>query len=214
MITGDRESFFEKYDLSLTNPPTILSLLFGSRESEVERLGPAFFEAAYRLLREWPNLAVLVPAPAHVWPKLKPIIGSDQRFIAVDPDDRFLAFALSNAAIAASGTVALELSMLGTPHVVAYKFAPVTYQIGKRLVQVPSMHLGNIILGERVVPEFLQGDVTGANIAGVALDLLINRNGAADRQRQAFGDIYERLRGEGGGTPAQQAAAFVLGFLY
>ena len=48
----------------MTNPPAILSLLFGSREGEVSRLGPPILEAAYRVLREWPNLAVLVPRSA------------------------------------------------------------------------------------------------------------------------------------------------------
>lgn len=213
-VTEDPTSFYEKYDISLTNPPTILTLLFGSREGEVNRLGPALFEAAYRLLREWPNLTVLVPAPTHLWPLLKPLIGSDQRFIAVDPDDRFQAFSLSNAAIAASGTVGLELAMLGVPHTVAYKFAPLTYMIGKRIVKVPYMHLVNIMLGQKIVPEFLQGEATGANIANTALDILINRSGVADAQRQAFGQVYAALKGEGGGRPAEQAAAFVLGYIY
>jgi lipid-A-disaccharide synthase len=212
-ITQSREEFFDKYNLSLNNPPTILTLLFGSREGEVRRLGAPFFEAAYRLLREWPNLCVLVPSPPHLWDILKPIIGSDQRFIPVDPEDRFQAFTLSQAAIAASGTVALELSMLGVPHTVAYKFAPLTYQLGKRLVKVPSMHLANILLGERVVPEFLQKQANGRNLASTALDLLINKNGMAQQQRQAFAQLPDILRGEGGGTPAQQAASFVLGYL-
>lgn len=212
-ITEDPTSFFEKYDISLTNPPTILTLLFGSREGEVNRLGPALYEAAYRLLREWPNLTVLVPAPTHLWPLLKPIIGSDQRFIAVDPDDRFQAFSLSTGAIAASGTVGLELAMLGVPHTVAYRFAPITYQIGKRIVKVPYMHLVNIMMGQKIVPEFLQNEATGANIAAAALDILINRNGAADAQRNAFSQVYNALKGEGGGGPAEQAAAFVLGYI-
>ena len=212
-VSGNRQAFFEKYDLSMSNPPTILSLLFGSRESEVDRLGPVFFEAAYRLLREWPNLAVLAPSPPHLWNKLKPIIGSDQRFIPVDPADRFEAFALSGAAIAASGTVGLELAILGVPHVVAYKLSPLTYMIGKRMVKTPHLHLANILLGQRVVPEYLQNEVTGQYLANAALDLLINRAGCADRQRQAFSQVQASLRGEGGGTPAQQAAAFVLGML-
>jgi len=212
-VSDEREKFFEKYDLSLTNPPTILSVLFGSRESEVDRLGAPLFEAAYRLLREWPNLAVLVPAPPHLWEKLKPIIGNDQRFIAVDTDDRFQAFALSGAAIATSGTVGLELAMLGVPHTVAYRFSPLTYLIAKRLVKVNHMHLVNILLNQRIVPEFLQKEATGRNIAAAALDLLVNRGGSADRQRVAFQDAATMLAGDGGGTPAQQAAAFVLGCL-
>lgn len=212
-VSTDRDAFFEKYDLSLTNPPTILSVLFGSREGEVERLGLPFYQAAYRLLREWPNLAVLVPTPPHLWDKLRPIIGSDQRFILIDPDDRFQAFALSQAAIAASGTVGLELAVLGVPHMVSYKFSKLTYMLAKRMVKVPHMHLINLLLGDRIVPEFLQDQVTGMNLSSAALDLLINRGGCAERQRHAFGEARHLLAGEGGGTPAQQAAAFVLGSL-
>lgn len=212
-IVGSREDFFEKYDLSLTSPPTIISVLFGSREGEVERVGPALYEAAYRILREWPNVAVLVPTPAHLWEKLKPIIGADQRFIAVDPADRFMAFALSDAAIAASGTVGLELAMLGVPHCVTYKFAPLTYMIGRRLVSVQHMHLVNILLNQRIIPEFLQKQATGVAIANTALDLLVNKGGCADAQRRSFEQARTMLMGEGGGTPAQQAAAFVLGSL-
>lgn len=212
-VVGSRESFFEKYDLSLTSPPTILSVLFGSREGEVTRLAPAFYEATYRLLREWPNLAVLVPSPPHLWEKLKPLIGADQRFIPVDPADRFLAYSLSDAAIAASGTVGLELAMLGVPHSVSYRFSPLTYALGRRLVRVQHMHLVNILLNQRVVPEFLQKEAVGKAIASTTLDLLVNKGGCADRQRAAFAEARHKLLGDGGGSPAEQAAAFVLGSL-
>jgi len=205
--------FFEKYDLPLNMRPTIITLLFGSREGEIDRMGQPLYEAAYRLLREWPNLVVLVPTVPHLWQRLKNIIGSDQRFIPVDPDDRYQAFALSNVALATSGTVGLELATLNVPHAVAYKFSPLTYQIAKRVVQIRSMHLVNIMLGEMVVPEFLQAQATGANLAQTALDLLINKNGCADRQRQGFAQARSMLSGQGGGTPAQQAASFVLGYI-
>ncbi|MCB1538968.1 MAG: lipid-A-disaccharide synthase [Alphaproteobacteria bacterium] len=213
LLPEGREAFFEKYDLSLTNPPAILSLLFGSREGEINRLGPPIYEAAYRILREWPNLAVLVPTVPHLWARLKAIIGSDQRFIPVDSEDRFQAFALSQAAIATSGTVGLELAMLGVPHVVAYRFSAPTFWLAKRMVKVPHMHLVNLLLNERVVPEFLQNDANGRNLAGAALDLLINRNGVAEREREGFARAYRMLLGEGGGTPAEQAASFVMGYL-
>jgi len=213
VISPDRTAFFEKYDLSLTAPPSILTVLFGSRESEIQRMGQPLYEAAYRVLNEWPNLAVLVPTAPHLWQKLKPVIGSDQRFIPVDVDDRFQAFALSQAAIATSGTVGLELGMLGVPHAVAYKFSPVTYQIARRMVRVPYMHLVNLMVGQQVIPEFLQRQATGVNLAQTALDLLINKNGCADQQRHAFQHVRRMLAGQGGGSPAQQAAAFVLGYM-
>lgn len=212
-VSPDRTAFFEKYDLSLTNPPTILSVLFGSRESEIDRMGQPLYEAAYRALSEWPNLAVLVPTAPHLWQKLKTIIGSDQRFIPVDVEDRFQAFALSQAAIATSGTVGLELAMLNVPHAVAYKFSPITYQIAKRMVKVPYMHLINLMSGQMVVPEFLQRQATGKNLAHTALDLLINKNGTANQQHQAFAHVRQMLAGQNGGSPAHQAAAFTLQYL-
>lgn len=208
-----RQAFFEKYNLSLMQPPTILSVLFGSREGEVRRLAPVFYETAYRLLHEWPNLAVLVPTLPHLWDHLKPLIGADQRFIPVDPEDRFDAFALSHAALAASGTVGLELAMMGVPHIVAYKFAPLTYFIGKRLVTTQHMHLCNILLNKRVIPEFLQHEAVGRVMTQTMLDLLVNRNGVATQQRQAFTQVRTLLKGEGLGAPSQQAAALVLSYM-
>ncbi|HEY8964291.1 MAG TPA: lipid-A-disaccharide synthase [Alphaproteobacteria bacterium] len=212
-VNIDRTAFYEKYDLSLNQPPAILSVLFGSRESEIDRMGSPLYEAAYRVLSEWPNVAVLVPTAPHLWQRLKGLIGADQRFIPVDVEDRFQAFALSHAALATSGTVGLELAMLSVPHAVAYRFSPITYQIAKRVVKIPYMHLINLMYGQMVVPEFLQKQANGINLAHTALDLLINKNGTCNAQREAFGQIRHMLMGEQGGSPAQQAAAFVLSYL-
>lgn len=208
------DTFFEKYDLAQNIPQTLISVLFGSRMGEAKRMAPTLYEAAYRVLHEWPNMRVLVPTTPQIWQKvLKPIIGADQRFVPVDTQDRYQAFALSQAAIATSGTVALELAMLGVPHVVAYKLNALSYMIAKRLVKVPSMHLVNLVTGHNTVPEFLQKEASGTHLAAATLDLLVNKGGAADAQRLAFDEAHNALLGAGGGTPDSQAAQFVQSYL-
>ncbi len=207
------DEFFERYNLSVNHAQTRISLLFGSREGEVNRLAPAMFEAAHRLFHAWPNVVALVPAVPHLLPRIKQIIGNDQRFILVEPEDRWQAFALSHAALAASGTVGLELAMMNVPHAVSYKLSPLTYLIARKFVKVQHMHLVNILLGQRIVPEFLQDQVRGAALADTALGLLVNGDGAAERQKHAFAQARRMLGGEFGGTPAHQAATFVLSYL-
>lgn len=206
-------AFCDKYDLIESQLPTAVTLLFGSRMGELERLGPVMFEAAHILLAEWPSLTLFVPAVPHLQAAIKSMIGSDQRFVMVDPQDRYQAFTLSGAALAASGTVGLELAMLDVPHVVAYRLNKLSYKMAQRMVTVQHMHLVNILLSRRVVPEFLQDDCKPEQMAAAALDLLANRDGCATRQRTAFADARHLLLGDGGGTPSDQAAQFVVSML-
>jgi len=123
-------------------------------------------------------------------------------------EDKFLAFRLATAALAASGTVTLELALSGTPMVVAY----ITDAIAARLrwlVKVPSMVLPNLILGENVFPEFFQEDCTGENLAKALLPLL--RGGGPQRERQLAGlqNLDARMTLPEG-TPSEAAARIVL----
>ena len=91
-------------------------------------------------------------------------------------EDKFRAFKLAHAALAASGTVTLELALFGTPMVVAYKVEPVMAPVLRRLITAETSVLPNLVLGEKAIPEFLQEDCTGPRIA--------ERAGAAARRGQ------------------------------
>lgn len=209
-IPADKSVFCDKYDLIEAQMPTAITLLFGSRLGELRRLGHVLFEAAQIILTEWPSLTIYVPAVPHLLPYIKQLIGRDQRFVLVDPQDRYMAISLSGAALATSGTIGLELAMLNVPHSVAYKLNPLTLKFARRMVKVKFMHLVNILLNRLVVPEFLQEAADPAILATTTLDLLADRNGAATGQRLAFNQARALLNGAGHGTPSEQAAAFVL----
>src|ERR1700744_884497 len=86
--------------------------------------------------------------------------------------EKYDAFAASNAALAASGTVALELAMAKLPHVVAYRLNPLTHAVVRRMVKIDYIHLLNLILGREAVPELIQDECTPDRLATAVAHLL------------------------------------------
>jgi lipid-A-disaccharide synthase len=189
----------------LADPPIVL-VLPGSRSSEIRRLlGP--FAAAMRLVQErYGPLELIIPAvPAQVerlrratadWP-LRPRI-------VVEHGEKRAAFREARAALAASGTVTLELALAGVPTVGAYRLGAVEMAVARALVRlqtsVDSVILANLVLGARVVPEFVQGDCTAPALADALLPLLAD---TPERRRQieAFARLDEVM-----GLPAAPSA--------
>jgi lipid-A-disaccharide synthase len=196
--------------LALPADTHLVVVLPGSRTSEVARLMQPFGEALARLLAEGCKFEVVIPVveaqrgpierrlPA--WPK-KPLLVTGE-------EDKFRAFKLARAALAASGTVTLELALTGTPMVVAYKVGAPTAAIVRGLITAPSVVLANLILEERAVPELLQETCTPDNIAN-ALAPLLEEGSARSRQLSALARVPPRLR-LAQGTPSEAAADVVL----
>lgn len=207
--TGSGAEFRAAHSIPADVP--LLAVLPGSRVGEVTRMLPVFSDAVEILAGRLPNLHAVVPTvPAvaeivagatNAWPVPTTTIGS----AASKPD----AFAAADAAIAASGTVTLELGVARTPMIVAYKMAPLTMAIAKRLVRVSYITLLNLVLGRGAVPEFIQEDCTAQTLADEAERLLVDR-AARDDQISA---IEQALAALGGGTdghvPSQRAARVV-----
>jgi lipid-A-disaccharide synthase len=189
----------------LADPPLVL-VLPGSRSSEIRRLlGP--FAAAIRLAqqRHGPLEVVMPTVPALAarlreatadWP-LRPQI-------VLDPNEKRAAFRQARAALAASGTVTLELALAGVPTVGAYRMGALEIALARTLVRlqtsVDSVILANLVLGERIVPEFVQGDCTAAALADAFVPLLAD---TPERRRQveAFARLDEVM-----GLPAAPSA--------
>lgn len=187
----------------------VVVVLPGSRSSEVERLMAPFGEAIGMLGREGrPLPEVIIPTVASVrhlvvagieqWP-LRPHLVENE-------EDKFRAFKLARAALAASGTVTLELAMCGTPAVVAYKVDVLARPL-RFLIKVPSIVLANLVAGESIYPELLQDACTGENLAA-ALDLLLLDTPERALQIERLGRIPERMR-IGTNSPSELAAAIV-----
>jgi lipid-A-disaccharide synthase len=193
------------------DPPLVL-VLPGSRSSEIRRLldifGAAIADIAQRVgpielvLPTVPHLQARVRAGVADWP-VKPRI-------VIDPAEKWTAFRSARAALAASGTVTLELALAGVPLVAAYRL-PLIEEIVARLAglrkRLSSVILANLVIGENVVPEFLQRDCTPQKLAA-ALVSLLNDTPERSRQTQAFArlDAIMTLNE----PPSIKAAAMVL----
>ena len=118
------------------------------------------------------------------------------------------AFRTARAALAASGTVTLELAVAGVPTVVAYKLSLVEAWIGRIMIRVPSIVLANLVLGENAMPEFIQHRATAQNLAA-ALAPLLSDTPERRRQVEAFKKL-DSLMEIGGEAPSARAARAVI----
>ena len=186
---------------------TVLTVLPGSRTTEVKQLLPVFGEAVARLAASRPALRIVVPTVSTVAAEVRSAVGGWQgAALVVESDaEKYDAFAASDAAIAASGTVAVELSLARVPSVIAYRINPLSAVLARLLITVKYANLVNIILDRPVVPEFLQGACT-AQALGDAMVRLLQDPVAADQQRRA-GDHLATVLGRGGGRPPSERAA-------
>jgi lipid-A-disaccharide synthase len=192
------------------DPPVIL-VLPGSRSSELRRLLTTFGAALARLaertgpfelvLPTLPRLMHLAREGVSRWP-VRPRIVSE-------PAEKWAAFRSARAALAASGTVTLELALAGVPTVAAYRVS-LSEELFFRVARMPEIStviLANLVIGENVVPEFLQRDCTAEKLADALLPLL-SETPQRQRQTQAFQRL-DSIMGIGGMAPSGQAAAIV-----
>ncbi len=206
------KAFRDAYDLG--DAPLLLALP-GSRRGEVDRLAPVFGEALSLYLKTRPKTRVVVPTVAHmvdtVTDHLRSWPGSP---VVVDPRDlpsdqavaqKRAAFAAADLALAASGTVSLELAAQATPMVIAYNLNWLTTLIAKRMVHLDTVTLVNLVSDTRTVPECLLDDCQPDQIAEALAQVAAN----PEAQREAMALTMDRL-GRGGEAPGLRAAKAVL----
>lgn len=191
------------------NPP-VLVVLPGSRRTEIARLMKPFGEAIGIIAREKPGIRILLPAVSH----LRDEIAERSRSWPVPVETvegeaaKFAAFQAADAALAASGTVTLELGLAGVPMVVAYRVDPVA-RVLKRFLKVPSIVLTNLILGENVIPEFLDEAASPEVLARETLDLLED-GPKRQRQLEGFARLDRVMALPEGKHPSDVAAGIVV----
>ena len=205
---GDGPGFRRRH--AIPADALLLCMLPGSRRGEVGTLLPVFAEVAQRIAQTHPSLRIVVPTTANVadpvaaalesWPLPTIVL----RGVA----EKYDAFAASNAALAASGTVALELAMAKLPAVVTYRINPITHAYVSRVVKVDYANLVNVVLGREAVPELLQYDCTAEKLAAAVTKLLDDK--AAASEQIAAGQEALKVLGYGGVSPALRAADEVL----
>ncbi|MCB5409764.1 lipid-A-disaccharide synthase [Pseudogemmobacter faecipullorum] len=191
----------------------LLAVLPGSRRGEIARLLPPFGETIAALQADLPDLRLVLPTPGYLEETVRAATAgwAVAPLILAAPDvaTRTAAFAAADAALAASGTVSLELAAQNCPMVIAYDMAPLTLWLMRRMVQIDTVTLVNLVSQTRVVPEFIGKDCRAGLVAPALLALLTS--GAA-AQQAAMALTMERL-GRGGEPPGLRAARSVLGFI-
>tara|TARA_R110002110_G_scaffold85200_1_gene221386 strand:- start:68 stop:1243 length:1176 start_codon:yes stop_codon:yes gene_type:complete len=188
----------------------LLCLLPGSRHAEVSRLGTQFFDVAGTLWREGRIDRVIIPVAPSVRGAVSELAQSQNYpvFLSERPQDRYQVFAACGGALAASGTVSLELAITGTPMVIGYRVAPVTAWIVRQMILTDTAVLPNLIVGDKFVPEFIQNDCTVENLLNALRPLMTD---SPERQKQIDG--FERFSGLmhlDGAPPSERAAGVVL----
>jgi lipid-A-disaccharide synthase len=205
---GDGSRFRTRHGLTTDQP--ILCMLPGSRMSELTRLLEKFSETADIVLRRRHSAVIVIPTLPH----LKPHIDTFFRGRGINPlvvtgeDEKFDVFAASTGAIAASGTVTLELALADTPHIIAYKLAPLSAWVARHLIKTPYVNLINILLRRRAVPELLLDDCEPGPMSRELLRLIEDKN-ARSTQMMDFREALIKIGLGDPSTPSQKAAEVV-----
>ena len=200
-----RDNFCEKYGIG--KEKILVGLLPGSRKKEVSMLLPVFFEAAKRMKEKYSKeIVYLIPLASTLTQDDLKEHGLDtyaeELDIHIFQEDRYEMMQACDGVLAASGTVTLELALLNTPMVVAYKVAPVSYIIGRLLVHIPFFSLVNILAGKEVVTELLQEQAHPA-----ALEIELARILFDDALRSEMKKELSEIRGRLGGDGVSERAA-------
>ena len=211
VLRADGAAFREKYQIP--KHKRIIAVLPGSRHTEVSKLMPVFMEAAQKLLEHSPDFYFVIPTvktvAAHV--KAEAAKSSLPLLVVETQQDRYNAFRASSAAIAASGTVALELAICHIPHIVAYKVSKLTAFILRHIMKIQFVNLSNIMLGREIIPELLQESCVSGNICRNILELL-EKGDLYHRQMEGFDKVKQTLSC-GNQTPSENAADIILGMI-
>ena len=208
VLNADGKKFCKEHNID--DSKQIISILPGSRHNEVAKLLPDFLETANLLHKKYPNMVFILPTVSTVAKQVREATkNSDLPLIVVDTqDERYGAFRASDAAIAASGTVALELAMCKVPHIVAYKVSKLTYLMAKYLVHIKYVNLTNIMLKRLVVPELLQHDCLPEKISD-KIEELLQKKSLYKQQMQGFDEVRTYLTNKDN-SPSAMAADIII----
>ena len=209
---ADGARFRRRYQLPPDAP--LLCLLPGSRRSEIAQHLPVLEQAVTLIWRQVSQLRLVLPTRPALAPLVKRLVARWQLPVLVleDRADRFDAYAASSLAIAASGTVALEVALAGLAAITIYRTGPVSAWLARRLTRVPHVNMVNLILGRPAIPELLQEDCRPDRIAAAAVRLIGDEALRRD-QEVALAEAVARLRGNDERPPSQRAAARILELL-
>ncbi len=196
--------------MGLDQGTTVIGLFPGSRESEIDQLLPLMLATARHMSGLRPQLHFVVPVAAELdLDKIKEQCDQSGLDITVIRDNIYDLIRCCDSIISCSGTVTLEIALLGVPMCIIYKMSGISYAVMSRLITIPHIGLVNIVANKSVVQEFLQDDATVENVSGEMMKTIDDN----DYRKQIKSDlrlVRENL-GEGGGSG--KMARLVLSFV-
>lgn len=206
---ADAKRFRAKYAIEDNQP--IIVVLPGSRRSELSVLLHDFGESLQRIKATHPDIKVVIPAVPHLVETIKSACANwaYEPLITTGDEDKYDAFKAATVALAASGTVALELGLAQTPSIIAYRIHPFTYAIYRHLIKVKYANLVNIMADEMAVPEFIQNDCTPEKISAMLAQMLDNP-ALREKQLQTLAKVHNWLSPSHGLSPSEKAAEVVI----
>ena len=197
--------------LGIEPQDTVIGVLPGSRRREIAAILPGFLAAAAMIKRQRPQVRFLLPLASTL--SLDDLGLAEEEAsklgLTVVSEHRYDLMAACDLAMAASGTVTLELAILGVPMVVAYRTSPLTYFLGRRLIKVAYASLVNLVANRQVVPELLQDDFTPARLA----ETLVLIWPGTERHGQMLAGLREVSRRLGRPGASEKAARLALELL-
>ena len=212
--SGLKNDFYQQHELS--DDDLVMTVLPGSRKNEVSYLLPIFKETLTILKAKYPNLRPVMPVVRTVknrvlkevatWnDNIRPILTFGEKA-------KYDAFAASIVALAASGTVGLELVRAGLAHIITYKVSPLTAFLLRRLIKVKYVNLVNILAKREIIPEMLQEDCEPVKLASL-LDQLMKDRQMREHQIAEASEVMKESLSNGDKRPSDIAADIVLSYV-
>jgi lipid-A-disaccharide synthase len=197
-----RERFLAQHALSVSAPT--VAVLPGSRPNELSRILPDLVAAAGLIRAQIPEVQFVVARAPDLSNRLFEPVNSIAAGIAIVEGDTNTVLASADVALTASGTATVQTALHDTPMVIVYRLSPMTYRLGKHLVNVSTVGMVNLIAGELIVPELIQDAFTPDAVAREAISMLTDRARAA-KIREGLARVRARLGGPGASRRAAEA---------
>ncbi|MGH9754273.1 MAG: lipid-A-disaccharide synthase, partial [Blastocatellia bacterium] len=197
-VTATREEFRSRHSLDPSNP--VISLLPGSRHSELKHILPPMVEAAKLLNLSHPHLQFILPlARTFEAKEIASQIGSTR--LRVIEHDTYNAIAAADLAVVASGTATLEAAIIGSPLIVVYRASRLNWRIFRPLINTPFVGMPNLIAGKEIAPELLQDDLNEETLAKLIVEFLSD----PERLRRSRDDLAEVRKKLGEANASERA---------
>ena len=177
----------------------LVGLLPGSRANEIKRMLPVMLAAAEKLQAGLPDIQFILPQADSISDNLlEAYMHQSSIKITVIKNQPYDVIQCCDVVMTTSGTATLEIALLTVPMVITYKLSPVTYWLGRWLVNTPFIGLPNIVLGKGIVKELIQHEATADNLAAEVMRILTDK-AYAEEMRANLNLVKEQL-GQGGGS--------------